>query len=71
MLIGAQVFVVEFKMAASEDKADAALADALAQIRARGYDTRYRTPGRTMHHIAVICGREARNLLRMGAEPAD
>ncbi len=71
VLIGAQVFVIEFKMATAEDEVDSALADALAQIRARGYAAKYRTPGQTVYHIAVACGREARNLLRIRAEPAD
>ena len=58
---GEQVFVLEFKMAANEEDADAALDAAIAQMRARG---------EPIHLIGVAYGREARNLLKIRAEPA-
>ncbi len=65
--LGAQVFILEFKMAASADDVEAALATAHAQMRARGYaDTHH---GQTVHLVAIACGREVRNLLEVRAEP--
>jgi len=68
VLTGGQVFVLEFKMAASADGADAALAAAFSQMRHRGYAGKYR--GKTVHLVAVACGRDARNLLEVRAEVA-
>ncbi len=65
--LGDEVFVIEFKMAEGADDAEAALAAAFAQMRDRGYADRYR--GQPVHLIAVACGREARNLLEVRAEP--
>ncbi len=65
--LGEQVFILEFKMAEGADDAEAALAAAFAQMRNRGYADRYR--GQPVHLIAVACGREARNLLEVRAEP--
>ncbi len=65
--LGDEVFVIEFKMAEGADDAEAALAAAFAQMRARGYADRYR--GQSVHLVAVACGREARNLLEVRAEP--
>ncbi len=64
--IGAQVFILEFKMAASTDDAEAALDAAHAQMRARGYADTYR--GQPVHLVAIACGREVRNLLEVRAE---
>ena len=65
--LGDEVFVIEFKMAESPDDAEAALDTAFAQMRDRGYADRYR--GQSVHLVAVACGREARNLLEVRAEP--
>ena len=65
--LGDEVFVIEFKMAESADDAEAALDAAFAQMRDRGYADRYR--GQSVHLVAVACGREARNLLEVRAEP--
>ncbi len=65
--LGDEVFVIEFKMAEGADDAEAALAAAFAQMRDRGYAARYR--GQSVHLVAVACGREARNLLEVRAEP--
>ncbi len=64
--LGEQVFILEFKMAASADAAEAALATAHAQMRARGYADAHH--GKTVHLVAIACGREARNLLEVRAE---
>ncbi len=66
--IGAQVFILEFKMAASTDDAETALETAFTQMRARGYADTYR--GQPVHLVAIACGREARNLLEVRAKPA-
>ncbi len=66
--LGEQVFILEFKMAASADDAETALVAAFAQMRARGYADTYH--GKTVHLVAIACGREVRNLLEVRAEPA-
>jgi len=66
--LGDRVFVLEFRMADGADDAGAALGAAVRQMRSRGYADTYR--GRTVHLVAVACGREVRNLLEVRAEPA-
>ncbi len=68
--LGGQVFVLEFKMADGEEDGTAALDAALEQMRARGYAEAYRAHAGPVHLIGVVCGREARNLLDIRAEPA-
>ena len=68
VLTGGQVFILEFRMAESADDAGAALDAAFTQMRSRGYADTYH--GRTVHLVAVACGREVRNLLEVRAEPA-
>ena len=70
VLTGEQVFVLEFKMAANEEDADAALDAAIAQMRARGYAEKYRAGGVPTIFLGGGWGREARNLLKIRAEPA-
>ena len=66
--LGAQVFILEFKMAEGAGDIETALATAHAQMRKRGYaDTHH---GKTVHLVAIACGRDARNLLEVRAEPA-
>ncbi len=67
---GGQVFVLEFKMAEGEDGGEAALDAAMAQMRGRGYTDKYEGNAEPVHLIGVACGREARNLLEVRAEPA-
>ncbi len=67
---GGQVFVLEFKVADSADAADAALDAAFTQMRERGYAEGYRDHDGPVHLVAIACGREARNLLEVRAEPA-
>ncbi len=66
--LGAQVFILEVKMADSADAAQTALDAAHAQMRDRGYADTYR--GQTVHLVAIACGREARNPLEVRAESA-
>ena len=68
--LGGRVFVLEFKVVDGEANASAALDAALAQMRERGYAERYRADGTPVHLVGVVCGREARNLLEVRAEPA-
>ncbi len=70
VLTGGQVFVLEFKMAEGGGDAEAALDAALAQMRERGYADKYRNRGEPVHLLGVACGRGARNLLAVRAEPA-
>ncbi len=67
--LGAQVFILEFKMADSADAAEAALTAAFAQMHERGYADAHH--GQPVHLVAIACGREARNLLEVRAEVAD
>ncbi len=68
--LGGQVFVIEFKVAETEDGRAAALDAAMAQMRERGYADKYRDHDGPVHLVGVACGREARNLLDIRAEPA-
>ena len=68
--LGGRVFVLEFKVVDGEANASVALDAALAQMRERGYGERYRADGTPVHLVGVVCGREARNLLEVRAEPA-
>ena len=70
VLTGGQVFVIEFKMADGDGDADAALDTAIIQMRERGYAEKHRDRGVPVHLLGVACGREARNLLEIRAEPA-
>jgi len=65
--LGEQVFVLEFKMAQSAEDVEGALDAALTQMRERGYADKYHA--KTVHRVAIACGREARNLLEVRAEP--
>ena len=69
-LTGGQVFVLEFKMAEGEGDTDAALDAAISQMRERGYAEKYRARGEPVHLLGAACGREARNLPEIRAEPA-
>ncbi len=67
---GGRVFVLEFKVVEGESGAEAALDAAMRQMRERGYAERYRADGLPVHLLAVVCGRETRNLLQIRAKPA-
>ena len=70
VLTSGQAFVLEFKMAETDGEAGAALDAAIAQMRGRGYAEKYRGSGKPVHLVGVACGRKARNLLEIRAEPA-
>ena len=70
VLTGGQVFVLEFKMAEVDGDADAALDAAITQMRERGYAGKYIDRSEPVHLVGLVCGREARNLLAIRAEPA-
>ena len=63
LLHAGQVFVMEFKVVADESQADAALDQAMAQIRDKGYSEPYRNQGKSIHHVALAFGGNERNLL--------
>ncbi len=65
---GDQVFIMEFKMAESNDGASVALDAAVAQTRGRSYADRYRECGKPVYLVGIACGREARTLLDVRAE---
>jgi len=67
--LGGQVFILEFKMTASPDDAETALAAAFTQMRQRGYAEAYRDRKEPVHLVAIACGRDARNLLEVRTEP--
>ena len=68
--LGGRVFVLEFKVVDGEANASAALDAALAQMRERGYAERYCVDDTPVRLVGVACGREARDLLEIRAEPA-
>ena len=70
VLAGGQAFVLEFRVVDRESETGAALDAAMAQMRGRDYGEKYRERDRPVHLVAVVCGREARNLLEIRAEPA-
>ncbi len=67
---GGSVFVLEFKVVDGDSGAEAALDAAMAQMRNRGYADRYTGAGKSVHLLAVVCGRQERNILQIRAEPA-
>ena len=69
VLTGGQVFLFEFKMVETADATETALDTALAQIRDRGYAEKYRDREEPIHLIAIVCGRDTRNLLDIRVEP--
>ena len=68
LLRGGQVFALEFKMAGEGEDEAAAVGRAVQQIRERGYVEKYRERGEPIHLLGVVFGREARNVIAMGAE---
>ncbi len=65
---GGQVFILEFKMAGRDADVETKLEEAFTQMREKGYANRYRDRDEPLHLIAVVCGREARNLLEVWVE---
>ncbi len=65
---GGQVFILEFKMAETHADIETKMEEAFTQMRDKGYANRYRDRPAPVHRIAVVCGREARNLLEARAE---
>ena len=65
---GGQVFVLEFKVAESEGKAEEVTKAAMAQLRQRGYGQKYRDRGEPIHLVAMVFGRSERNLLEIRSE---
>ena len=70
LLHGGQVFILEFKMAKDGQDAEAAMAEAMGQMRRRGYADKYRAGNELVHLIGVVFGSQERNLLAVRAEPA-
>ena len=67
---GGQVFILEFKMAETVADIETKMEEAFTQMREKGYANRYRDRDEPVHRIAVVCGREARNLLEVRVERA-
>ncbi len=63
-----QVFIMELKVVEDESGKEAALDQAMAQIRDKGYSEKYRNQGKPIHHIALAFGRTERNLLGIRVE---
>ncbi len=66
---GGQVFILEFKMAETHADIETKMEEAFTQMRDKGYANRYRDRPAPLHLIAVVCGREARNLLEVRVAP--
>ncbi len=58
-----QVFVMEFKVVEDESDKETALERAMVQIQEKGYSEKYSNQGQPIYHIALVFGREKRNLL--------
>ena len=71
VMTGGQVFVFEFKMVEQVEDTEAMLEAALKQMRERGYANKYRDRQEPVHLIAVVCSRDARNVLDMRVESMD
>ena len=56
LLHGGQVFVMECKMAGESERAEAAVARAMTQMRERGYADRYMADGKPVHLVALVFG---------------
>ena len=67
--LGTEIFILEFKVVESQLEVEAKLTAAFDQMRKKGYANKYRY--KSIHLIAVVCGREARNLLEIRSEVAD
>ncbi|MCY4358289.1 MAG: PD-(D/E)XK nuclease domain-containing protein, partial [Gammaproteobacteria bacterium] len=67
--LGKEIFILEFKVVESQDEVESKLKAAFDQIRKRGYANKYRD--KSVHLIAIVCGREARNLLKICVEAID
>ena len=70
VLTDGQVFIIEFKMAETADKTEAALEAAFAQIKDRGYTEKYQDRKEPIHLVGIACGRDTRNLLDIRVDPA-
>ncbi len=70
VLHGAQVFVLEFKMAGGEGEsaASAALDEAMAQMKERGYADKYRDRNESIRLIGLVFASAERNLVGIRAE---
>ncbi len=69
VLTGEQVFIFKFRMAESPNGAEDALEAAFREMRERDYAEKYMDCEKSVHLVAVACGREARDLLEVRAEP--
>ncbi len=68
LLHAGQVFVMEFKVVKEASGTDATLDRAMAQIRERGYDEKYRDRGESIHLVGMVFGQAERNLLGIRVE---
>ncbi len=64
---GEQVFILECKMQ-GDGTAEAALAEAVAQLREKKYANKYRTGDHKVHLLAMVFEREDRNLVQFSVE---
>jgi len=65
-----QVFVLEFKVAQEGSKVEQALDHAMYQMHERGYANKYRNRSEPIRLVALVFGRNERNLVGVRAEPA-
>ncbi len=68
LVIGDQVFVFECKMHSGKFEAEETAAEAICQIRGKGYADRYRDGVRTIHLIGAVFSADERNLATMKVE---
>ncbi len=67
---GGQVFVMEFKVVEDESAVQAAMEEALEQMRERGYGDKYQDRREPVHLLGLVFGRGERTLLKIQSEHA-
>ncbi|MDE0308651.1 MAG: PD-(D/E)XK nuclease domain-containing protein, partial [Acidiferrobacterales bacterium] len=70
VLHAGQVFVLEFKMAGDGGDSEGIMAEAMDQLRGRGYADKYRDRDEPIHLVGLVFGRLERTLLGIRAERA-
>ncbi len=67
---GGEVFVLEFKVAAVDEKVESKVLEAMAQMRGKNYALPHQSRGRKVHLLAVVFSRKNRNLAALRVERA-
>ncbi|MCY4380781.1 MAG: PD-(D/E)XK nuclease domain-containing protein [Proteobacteria bacterium] len=63
VLYAEQVFIFELKMAKNKDECEKMLDQAMDQIKTRGYGEPYKNRSQPVHLIALVFGKEEKNII--------